>query len=243
MILKLLITLIFVGTSVLKLTGKVAPDWNRWGYPRQFMYATGIAELFALALFWWPGLEILGAAGLGFVLLGALATLGRYREGLSHIAFTAVTLLAVQAALGLRPGLEVFGTDYPTRDGTCIRDYIQVSDLVAAHLVALGHLRKGGESLICNCGYGRGVSVFEVVDAVRQVSGADFKVRISGRRPGDPASLVAGTKRIKAVLGWTPKYDDLPTIVGQALDWERRLRNKSVTGQPLGANSLECDAV
>ena len=95
MILKLLITLIFVGTSVLKLTGKVAPDWNRWGYPRQFMYATGIAELCALALFWSPRLEILGAAGLGFILLGALTTLGRFREGLSHIAFTAVTLLLV----------------------------------------------------------------------------------------------------------------------------------------------------
>ena len=95
MILKLLITLIFVGTSVLKLTGKVAPDWNRWGYPRQFMYATGIAELIMLALFWWPGLELVGAAGLGLVLLGALATLGRYREGLSHIAFTALALLLV----------------------------------------------------------------------------------------------------------------------------------------------------
>jgi hypothetical protein len=95
MILKLLITLIFVGTSLLKLSGKVASDWKRWGYPRQFMYATGIAELFALVLFWWPRLEILGAADLGFILLGALATLGRYREGLSHIAFTAVTLLLV----------------------------------------------------------------------------------------------------------------------------------------------------
>src|SRR6202030_2556094 len=95
MILKLLITLIFVGTSVLKLTGKVAPDWNRWGYSRQFMYAAGIAELVALALFWWPGLEILGTAGLGFVLLGALATLAKHREGLSHIAFTALTLLLV----------------------------------------------------------------------------------------------------------------------------------------------------
>jgi hypothetical protein len=93
MILKILISLIFVGTSLLKLTGKVAPDWKRWGYPRQFMYATGIAELVGVALLWWPGLEILGAAGLGFILLGALATLGRYREGLSHIAFTAVTLL------------------------------------------------------------------------------------------------------------------------------------------------------
>jgi UDP-glucose 4-epimerase len=165
------------------------------------------------------------------------------RLGQSTPQATHLIKVAVQAALGLRPGLEVFGTDYPTRDGTCIRDYIQVSDLVAAHIMALAYLRKGGESLICNCGYGRGVSVFEVVDAVKQVSGADFKVRISGRRPGDPASLVAGTKRIKAVLGWTPKYDDLPTIVGQALDWERRLRNNSVTGEPAGANSLECGAV
>jgi len=165
------------------------------------------------------------------------------RLGQSTPQATHLIKVAVQAALGLRTGLEVFGTDYPTRDGTCIRDYIQVSDLVAAHLMALAYLRKGGESLICNCGYGRGVSVFEVVDAVKQVSGADFKVRISGRRPGDPASLVAGTKRIKAVLGWTPKYDDLPAIVGEALDWERRLRNKSVTGQPAGANSLERDAV
>lgn len=165
------------------------------------------------------------------------------RLGQSTPNATHLIKVAVQAALGLRPGLEVFGTDYPTRDGTCIRDYIQVSDLVAAHIMTLAYLRKGGESLICNCGYGRGVSVFEVVDAVKQVAGADFTVRISGRRPGDPASLVAGTKRIKAVLGWTPKYDDLPTIVGQALDWERRLRNKSFAGQPEGANSLECDAV
>jgi hypothetical protein len=95
MILKILISLIFVGTATLKLTGKVAPDWERWGYPRQFMHATGIAELVALALFWWPGLEILGAAGLGLVLLGALATLGRNREGLSHIAFTTLILLLV----------------------------------------------------------------------------------------------------------------------------------------------------
>ena len=165
------------------------------------------------------------------------------RIGQSTPQATHLIKVAVQAALGLRPCLEVFGTDYPTPDGTCIRDYIQVSDLAAAHLMALDHLRKGGESLICNCGYGRGVSVFEVVDAVKQVSGADFKVRISGRRPGDPASLVAGTKRIKAVLGWTPKYDDLPTIVGQALDWERRLHNNSVTGQPERANSLKCDVV
>jgi DoxX-like family len=95
MILKLLISLIFIGAAAQKLNGKVAPNWERWGYSRQFMYATGIAELVALALFWWPGLEILGAAGLGLVLLGALATLIRHHEGASHIAFSALTLLLV----------------------------------------------------------------------------------------------------------------------------------------------------
>jgi DoxX-like family len=95
MILRILITLIFVATGALKLTGRVAPDWKRWGYPRQFMYATGIAELVALGLLWWPGLEPLGAAGLGLVLLGALATLIKHHEGRSHVAFTALTLLLV----------------------------------------------------------------------------------------------------------------------------------------------------
>jgi UDP-glucose 4-epimerase len=194
----------------------------------------------------WMLQDVGQAHGLKFAILRYFNVAGadpKGRLGQSTPNATHLIKVAVQAALGLRPGLEVFGTDYETRDGTCIRDYIQVSDLVAAHLMALDYLRKGGESFICNCGYGRGVSVLEVVDAVKQVSGVDFKVRISGRRPGDPASLVAGTKRIKAVLGWTPKYDDLPTIVGQALEWERRLHNKSITGEPAGANSLACDAV
>jgi hypothetical protein len=95
MILKLLISVIFVGTSLLKLSGKVAPDWKRWGYPRQFMYATGVAELVAVALLWWPGLSLLGGVGLGLILLGAVATLIRHREAVSHIAFTALTLLLV----------------------------------------------------------------------------------------------------------------------------------------------------
>ncbi|MGH9810904.1 MAG: UDP-glucose 4-epimerase GalE, partial [Terriglobia bacterium] len=124
------------------------------------------------------------AHGLKFAILRYFNVAGadpKGRLGQSTPNATHLIKVAVQAALGLRPGLEIFGTDYKTRDGTCIRDYIQVTDLVAAHLMALDYLRKGGESLVCNCGYGRGVSVFEVVDAVKQVSGADFKVRISGR--------------------------------------------------------------
>ena len=134
--------------------------------------------------------------------------------------------VAVQAALGRGRVLEVFGTDYPPEDGTCIRDYIQVTDLVKAHLIALDHLRTGGESLTCNCGYGQGFSVLEVVDVVKKVSGTDFPVRIAGRRPGDPATIVASAERIKSALGWAPLHDDLEAIVRQALDWERRLHNK-----------------
>jgi UDP-glucose 4-epimerase len=169
------------------------------------------------------------AHGLNYVILRYFNVAGadpKGRLGQSTPQATHLIKVAVQAALGFRPSLDVFGADYPTKDGTCIRDYIQVTDLVAAHLMALDHLRKGGESLICNCGYGKGFSVFEVLDVVKDVSGIDFKVRISARRPGDPASLVAGAEHIKSMLNWTPKYDDLPTIVRQALDWERRLHNK-----------------
>jgi UDP-glucose 4-epimerase len=147
------------------------------------------------------------------------------RLGQSTPQATHLIKVAVQAALGHRDGLDVFGVDYPTRDGSCIRDYIQVTDLIEAHLLALRHLRKGGDSLICNCGYGQGFSVLEVIDVVKRISGVDFKVRIGARRAGDPAALVAGADRVKDALGWMPKFDDLATIVRQALDWERRLHN------------------
>ncbi|WP_026607734.1 UDP-glucose 4-epimerase GalE [Methylocapsa acidiphila] len=155
------------------------------------------------------------------------------RLGQSSPKATHLIKVAVQAALGLRDGLDVFGVDYPTRDGSCIRDYIQVSDLIDAHLLALGHLRKGGESLTVNCGYGRGYSVLEVIDVVKRQSGVAFDVRISGRRAGDPASLVAGANRVKAELNWTPRHDDLDEIVRQALDWERRLRDRPLEQGPL----------
>ena len=148
------------------------------------------------------------------------------RAGQSTRDATHLIKVAVQAALGRRPGLNIFGTDYDTPDGTCLRDYIQVSDLAQAHLDALGYLRAGGESLTCNCGYSRGYSVREVTDVVRTVSGVDFPVTFAQRRPGDPAAIVADNSRIKAVLGWQPKHDDLPAIVTQALNWERRLHNR-----------------
>ena len=145
------------------------------------------------------------------------------RSGQSTAQATHLIKVAVQAALGYRPGLEVFGADYPTVDGSCVRDYIHVSDLASAHMDALRYLRAGGESIICNCGYARGYSVLEVIDVVKKVSGVDFPVKISGRRPGDPAAIVAANQRIKSALGWTPQHDDLEQIVRQAIAWEKRL--------------------
>ena len=148
------------------------------------------------------------------------------RAGQSTRDATHLIKVAVQAALGRRSHLDIFGTDYPTPDGTCLRDYIQVTDLAQAHLDALRYLRGGGGSLTCNVGYARGYSVREVVDVVKAVSGVDFPVRMSGRRSGDPAAIVASNDRIKAGLGWSPKHDDLSAMVRQALEWERRLHNR-----------------
>jgi UDP-glucose 4-epimerase len=142
------------------------------------------------------------------------------RTGQSTVGATHLIKVAVETALGLRPQIEVFGTDYPTPDGTCIRDYIHVTDLARAHLAALGHLRGGGMSETFNCGYGHGYSVLEVIEAVKRVSGRDFAVRYSARRLGDPAAIVADAGRIRSQLGWTPQLDDLDTIVGHALAWE-----------------------
>src|SRR3984893_13397852 len=135
------------------------------------------------------------------------------RLGQSTANATHLIKVAVQAALGQRRGMEVFGVDYPTRDGSCVRDYIHVTDLVEAHLLALHYLRRGGQSQICNCGYGRGVSVLEVIETVKQISGVDFAVQISGRRPGDPATVVANADKIRAKLGWMPQHENLAEII------------------------------
>jgi UDP-glucose 4-epimerase len=149
----------------------------------------------------------------------------RGRAGQSGRNATHLIKIAVQAALGKRAGMDVWGTDYPTPDGSCIRDYVHVSDLVQAHLDALRYLRNGQPSLTCNIGYASGYSVIEVIAAVKRVSGVDFEVRMKGRRAGDPASLVASNLRARSALGWTPRYDDLDTIVRHALAWERSLPN------------------
>ena len=147
----------------------------------------------------------------------------RHRTGQSSKAATHLIKVAVEAALGLRPKLQIFGTDYPTPDGTCIRDYIHVSDLARAHSDALRHLRSGGPSLTLNCGYGHGFSVLEVIETVKRVAGVDFKVETAPRRPGDPARIVADSELARATLRWQPRFDNLATIVEHALAWEREL--------------------
>jgi UDP-glucose 4-epimerase len=147
----------------------------------------------------------------------------RGRSGQSTARATHLIKVACEAALGERPYLEVFGTDYPTPDGTCIRDYIHVTDLARAHLDALRYLRAGGESEVLNCGYGNGFSVLDVISSVKRVSQHDLALRMGPRRPGDPAAIVARAERISQVLGWQPSLADLDTIVGHALGWEKRL--------------------
>jgi UDP-glucose 4-epimerase len=145
------------------------------------------------------------------------------RSGQSGARATHLIKIAAQAALGTRDGMDIFGTDYATPDGTCIRDYIHVTDLARAHVAALEHLRRGGGNLTLNCGYSRGYSVREVIDVVKRVSGVDFPVRLAARRDGDPAELVARADSIREALGWQPQFDNLETIVAHALAWEKAL--------------------
>jgi len=144
---------------------------------------------------------------------------GQIGRGSTHLI-----KVAVEAAVGKRDHIAVYGSDYPTPDGTCIRDYIHVSDLAAAHVAALEWLvQHPGENLIANCGYGKGLSVMEVLDAVDRANGTPVRRVIEPRRAGDPPALVAGNKRLLETLDWHPAYADIDRIVGDALAWERKL--------------------
>jgi UDP-glucose 4-epimerase len=143
---------------------------------------------------------------------------GQMTRGATHLI-----KIACEVATGKRRRLDVFGSDYPTRDGTCIRDYIHVTDLAEAHVLAVGHLAGGGASAIYNCGYGTGSSVLDVVRAMEAVTGTSLPFTLAPRRPGDPATLVAKADRIRRELGWRPRLDRLDTMIGSALAWERGL--------------------
>jgi UDP-glucose 4-epimerase len=151
----------------------------------------------------------------------------RGRTGQSTAGATHLIKVASEAALGKRAGMDVYGTDYPTPDGTCVRDYIHVTDLANAHLKALQRMRAGGGSIVANCGYGRGFSVLEVLEQVKAVSGVEFPVRFAGRRPGDAVLIVANPSVAMKELDWKPEHDNLAFIVRTALDWEDHLSKRN----------------
>ncbi len=177
-------------------------------------------------------LEDLGkACDMNHVILRYFNVAGCDPEGQIGQSTKKATLLikvAAEVAVGKRPEIYVFGTDYPTADGTGVRDYIHVADLASAHISALDYLRKGGESTRLNCGYGHGYSVREVLDTVQKVINGPIKIVEEPRRAGDPPELIANVDKIHNTLSWTPKFDDLDVIVTTAIDWERKmLANKA----------------
>lgn len=175
-------------------------------------------------------LEGLGAArDFRYIALRYFNVAGADPQGLIGQAYREATHLitrALKVALGEYEMLSVFGTDYPTPDGTCIRDYIHVEDLAGAHLLALMYLRQTGDSGMMNCGYGHGYSVLDVVKAVKKVTGVDIAVRMTDRRAGDPPSLVADSSRLKRLTGWLPLYDDLEFIIETAWKWEQKMAKR-----------------
>ncbi len=179
-------------------------------------------------------MDLAAASDLNYVILRYFNVAGANPDGLLGQATPEATHLikvACECVTGQRDGMSVFGTDYGTRDGTCVRDYIHVEDLAKAHVMALDYMARGGESKVLNCGYGRGFTVREVIDVVKQQSGVDFPVAETERRAGDPEALMADNSRIKAVLGWTPDYDDLQTIVKTALAWETIWQQRKASTQ------------
>jgi len=175
-----------------------------------------LADLAATANFRYVALRYFNVAG-----ADSGGQLGQAYKEATHLITR-----ALKTALGEFPKLYVYGTDYPTPDGTCIRDYIHVDDLAEAHVRAMGYLLGTGKSVVMNCGYGSGYSVKEVVDTAKRVTGIDFPVEETGRRAGDPPALIADSAKLKRETGWSPKYNDLEYIVRTAWEWEKKLKKK-----------------
>jgi UDP-glucose 4-epimerase len=180
----------------------------------------------------WMLRDLAAAGGPGYVALRYFNVAGCEPTGTIGQSTPKATLLvkvACEAATGRRPEVIIFGTDYPTPDGTGLRDYIHVEDLATAHVDALQYLRQGGDSVVLNCGYGHGYSVREVLAAVEVANGEKLNIREEARRAGDPPELIAVAERVRDVLGWTPKFDDLDTIVRTSLEWERKIASQDPT--------------
>jgi UDP-glucose 4-epimerase len=193
--------------------------------PTQPINPYGTSKLFSE----WMLRDLCAATPMRYVALRYFNVAGsdiRGRIGQSTRAATLLVKVACEVAVGRRPYLSVFGTDYPTPDGTGVRDYIHVEDLATAHVNALTYLRDGGGSLVANCGYGHGYSVREVLASVEKIAGIRLPVREEPRRAGDPPQLVASARKVRDVLGWNPKLDDIDTIVRSSLEWERRLQRE-----------------
>jgi UDP-glucose 4-epimerase len=212
----------FVFSSSAAVYGTPASDLAAEDAPTAPINSYGTSKLVSE----WMLRDLAQASALRYVALRYFNVAGSDMGGRIGQATPGATLLikvASEAIVGKRPHVSIFGTDYPTPDGTGIRDYIHVEDLAGAHLAALDHLRANGASAVLNCGYGHGYSVRQVLDSVQRVAGRKLTIREEPRRAGDPAVLVAQADRIRALLGWVPKLDDLDTIVRSSLDWEAKL--------------------
>ncbi len=212
----------FVFSSSAAVYGTPAGDLAAEDSPTAPINAYGTSKLVSE----WMLRDLASTSQLRYVALRYFNVAGSDMGGRIGQATPGATLLikvASEAMVGKRPHVSIFGTDYPTPDGTGIRDYIHVEDLAGAHLAALDHLRRNGDSAVLNCGYGHGYSVRQVLDSVQRVAGRKLTIREEPRRAGDPAVLVAKADRIRALLGWAPRLDDLDTIVRSSLDWEAKL--------------------
>lgn len=215
----------FVFSSTAAVYGIPADSFAAETTPTAPINAYGTSKLMSE----WMLRDVAASSSLRYVALRYFNVAGSDSSGRIGQATKKATLLvkvACEAVVGKRPHVSIFGTDYPTPDGTGVRDYIHVEDLATAHLDALAYLRAGGAPVVLNVGYGHGYSVREVLTSVERVAGRPLTVREEPRRPGDPPSLVARADRVRSALGWKPRLDDLDTIVRTALEWEKRLQRE-----------------